>query len=604
MTTGKLFSFSVYNYKYYHVYPDGILNLGEFFKTKSYYRGCGSRSKSYLSFEYPEQNQGKENNKWPDFLKLNLIYKKTEKSRPSCGSGFFGKSYKRTEIYSISGMIHSTEINVGFDKVFEVHQRDYHKTGGALGISYSDYYYFFYRIRVDDYGDTPSAGHIGSLTVGDSLSDPYTDGYLHSADKWYKPDKYTTKPIKNWDIPADVDVFETDSGVGVFCVEIKIDELYLDPLVITVYKANGNNYGRELGSSDTFNVYDSDGKLDYRHRRLYFDNEFGGKVFIKVNTTKPAYISKYKIRLLKARPVILVHGINAFPQDAADPGTTFHHMRDFLGYLKDIVPCVCYDFPWDSADGHNGKGFEHYVGDDKADAGSLFKFVDDIVVKLHGGYKANIILHSMGGFIVRYQLDYLTFANMINQVLFINSPQYGSDLGNFCHSSPGLNVATTWLASKFDSSSWGTSRENMDHLCRGGETIWKMHNEKDFNIPPSRIAFTVGIKRGLTFGALPGIIFAHDYYFGNIKKALDIRNIRPVPNLKLLIKKRYLDGLKRSDGIVPVTSQNLLNIVPDIPKKNYIYFEKHHTESQKINFNDMDSCIDLYNLITNRMNAL
>jgi hypothetical protein len=182
---------------------------------------------------------------------------------------------------------------------------------------------------------------------------------------------------------------------------------------------------------------------------------------------------------------------------------------------------------------------------------------------------------------------------MINQVLFIDSPQYGSDLANFLVARPeAVNIFN--LAPPLD-----TSHQNYVHLSRGSDTIWKMHNEKDFNIPPTKIAFTIGTSRGpykwLDF------MFMYDYTKGRLSDAI---NKRRIVAIKTYLKDRYLMGLKRSDGIVPVTSQNLLNIKPDIPFKNYKFIEKHHTEVQKLDLDNMGSCIDLYNLITFRMNAL
>ena len=455
------------------------------------------------------------------------------------------------------------------------------------------------RYQIDDFADMPQSAKIGTLPILENWSNAgWSNGYIFAEEIWY-----------NENISADTDVFKvvtlgkTNLAPGVYCVETELELAWgvEIPLEITVYEANGNNYGNKIGWINAFNCYDDNGDIDNLHQRVYFLQETVGDVYIKINSTDTYFQDKYKIRVLKARPVILVHGINAFPQNDGDTGTTFEHIRDYLSYLNEVAPCICYDFPWDSSQSHSEIGFEHYVGDDKNDDDSLYKFIDNIVVKSYGGYKANIILHSMGGFIVRYQLDYLAFADMINQVLFINSPQYGSDLGNFCVHTPAPNTITTSMSSYFDSSSWGTSQENMEHLSRGGKTIWKMHNEKDINIPASKIAFTVGTSRG-PYGKMRLGMFLADCLDGVLRDAID--NI-PIPDksIKGLLKERYSIGLERSDGIVPVTSQNLLNLEPNIPADNYIFLNKHHTEAQKLDLNNMNSCRKLYNLIKKRMNA-
>ena len=461
----------------------------------------------------------------------------------------------------------------------------------ALGIQ-EDIFYNTWRYQIDDYADNPQSTQIGTLSVLDNWTDNgWSNGYLFAEEIWY-----------NKNISADIDVFEivtsgkTELDPGVYCIETEVELGFVQtPLEITVYEANGNYYGTQIAYVNIFDCFDDNGDIENQRQRVYFLQETAGKNYVKINSTN-IFQGKYKIRVFKARPVILVHGINSSPKDSSDPGTTFEHMRDYLGYFKEISPCVCYDFPWDSND-EDASGFEKYVGNNKTINFSLFKFVHDKVNDIHEGYKANIILHSMGGFVVRYQLHYSDFADMIHQILFIDSPQYGSELANFIITRPSS-------ADRFNKlPGTDTSHQNYLHLSRGSDTIWEMHHEKNLNIPPSRIAFTVGTSRGI-YKTFPTVMFAYDCAEGIISDLLKENKVAITENtIEAYFKERYLIGLKRGDGIVPVTSQNLLNLLPDIPKENYIFFEKHHTEAQKLSLDNMNSCKELYNLIKERMNA-
>jgi len=444
--------------------------------------------------------------------------------------------------------------------------------------------------QIDDYADMPQSAKIGTLSVIESWSDDnWSNGYLFAEESW-----------NNYSIPADIDVFKIvtpekiELDPGVYCIETEVNNLSASfGLEINLYNADTFNDNTKMQfMTDTYegynNRYDDNGQLDNIGQRLYFNNDTRKTCYIEVkqrNSIPEIPNIEYKIRVLKARPVILVHGINAFPQNGTQTGTTFEYMRDYLGYFKEVAPCVCYDFPWDSSQSHSGKGFEKYVGNDKNDNDSLFKYIYE-KYDLHNDYKANIILHSMGGFIVRYQLNYQSFAGMINQVIFLNSPQYGSDLGDFCWRYPEPNAVTTWLASKFDSSYWGTSKENMRHLCRGGDTIWEMHYNKKLNIDPSKVSC------GTSKGALILLI--------DIMKFLDLK-ITPKEIFELdYFRNCYNKGLSDSDGIVPYTSQNMKSLNENIET---VEIEKDHVHVQKLDLNNMDSCRLLYNLIKTRMNA-
>ena len=523
----------------------------------------------------------------PDNLILHLIDSDSDSSGPDSEGRTTQWFYEK---YGIDGTITKSAAKQGHNKVYHIQE-----TWGSSNNDDIDWDYYYY-FRVDDWADnSANTSHVCQL----NLTEIYTDGWLQSQDTWYPNGLFEeTSPVKNRIIPADIDVFKIDLDPGVYCVETEVADLSF-ALEISIYNNNIFSDVSKIGFTNDFCRYDDDGQLD-SGQRLYFINEKKGTCYIELKQRfgmESFPDTKYKVRVLKARPVILVHGINSSPKSSSDPDTTFEHMRDCLGYFKEVAPCICYDFPWDSSQPHNGKGFEHYVGINSSISDSLYEFVDERY-DLHGDYKVNILLHSMGGFIVRYQLDYSEFANMVNQVLFINSPQYGSDLANFIATRPKA-------AEKFNKfPMFFTCQENYIHMCRGGETVWKMHHEKDINIPVSKIAFTVGTKRGLIYLSLPGIMFAYDYKEGILNDLLEEKKSDlNVNGIKALFIERYTIGLKRSDGIVPVTSQNLLNLVPNIPKANYYFIKKHHTEAQKLSLGNMNSCRELYNLIKTRMNA-
>jgi len=564
-----------YEYKYLKTFPNSVYTSNDFVKPKN-----GSTTTDYGGDIFTETTTYSTDGALPDNLVLHLIDIDSGHDEDESEPIITDWNY---EIYGIDGTITENTAKQGYNKVYHIHEETAYNSGDTM-----DWFYFYF-FSVDDWADQPiNSSHVGQL----NLSEDYTEGRLYSQTNWFSNGEFEySPPEQSRNIPADIDVFKISLDPGVYCVETQAALVWdPKPLEITVYEANGNNYGDQIAYVNVFDCFDDNGNIDNQHQRIYFLQETAGDVYIKINSTDPIFQGKYKIRVVKARPVILVHGINASPKSSSDPDTTFEHMRDCLGYFKEIPPCICYDFPWWSKD-PDVQGFEKYVGKKKEADDSLFKFIYE-KYDLHGDYKANIILHSMGGFIVRYQLNYSGFADMVNQVLFINSPQYGSDLANFIATRPDAAERFNVLPMLF------TCQENYIHMCRGGETVWKMHHEKDMNIPASRIAFTVGTKRGLQYLPLPGIIFAYDYAIGRLKTFSHLG-----ASIKTLLKDRYLIGLKRSDGIVPVTSQNLLNLEPNIPEANYYFIEKHHTEAQKLTLNSMNSCSELYNLIKARMNT-
>jgi len=221
------------------------------------------------------------------------------------------------------------------------------------------------------------------------------------------------------------------------------------------------------------------------------------------------------------------------------------------------------------------------VGNNNADKLVLHGFLYDKVRNTHNNHTATIILHSTGCFIVCFSMANPTFASMVNRVVFIDAPFYGSDLANFLDRRPGANTVANL---KLD-----TSDANIRHLCRGGETIWEMHH-LPLNIPAAHIGLVIGTKRGRYGWLLPSVMLAYD-------------TARYPSIVAVGMKDRYRQGLHHSDGIVPVTSQNLRSRVPDIPEANVVEIPQTHTGIQALQRSQMTTSRQLYNLLRDHLNA-
>jgi len=331
--------------------------------------------------------------------------------------------------------------------------------------------------------------------------------------------------------------------------------------------------GDKIAWTNVFNVYNDQGQLDGLRQRVYFTLENANGAYVRLTQADPDTALNYSLRVFRARPVVLVHGINANPRSSSDPNTTFADMRDKLGLMANVYPCVCYDFPWNSEKDFEGEtGFMDYVGLNENSKGTLYGFVADSYKKHGESIPANIVAHSMGGMIVRYQLPKSGFAVMVNQVLFIDSPQYGSELANFVIDIWPQYVKTynPMLTRLMDS--WGTGRINYLHLSRAGETVWDMHHNVALTIPAQHVAFTIGTQGDYLEAMFRSIMFGYD---------------------------AYRRGLRRGDGIVPAGSQNMQNLDSAIEA---VYLDHNHLSCQRLTLDDMNSCRTLYDLIKRRMN--
>ena len=94
-------------------------------------------------------------------------------------------------------------------------------------------------------------------------------------------------------------------------------------------------------------------------------------------------------------------------------------------------------------------------------------------------------------------------------------------------------------------------------------------------------------------------MFAYDSANGVWNDMGDFDNI-PDKTALALLRNRYAQGLEHSDGIVPVTSQNLQSLDPAISAE---YAPKCHTDAQVMELNAMANCTKLFQVIKARMNA-
>jgi len=143
----------------------------------------------------------------------------------------------------------------------------------------------------------------------------------------------------------------------------------------------------------------------------------------------------------------------------------------------------------------------------------------------------------------------------------------------------------------------------MRHLCRGGDTVWEMA-DIPLNIPEDRIGVVIGTARG-PYAALPAAMFAYDVTPSLVRDVMEYAGYGdrlPERTILAMLRDRYAQGLNHSDGIVPVTSQNMRSRLL-IPDDNVIEIPKCHTGVQKIERASLDASRALYNMIKQQMNT-
>jgi len=189
-----------------------------------------------------------------------------------------------------------------------------------------------------------------------------------------------------------------------------------------------------------------------------------GDVYIKINSTDTAFQGDYKIRVLKARPVILVHGIDSWPWDIDDVKSGNNSMgnwKDNLPWDIQAYPCVCYDFLWNSL--LDDLKYINEAGTKITEIIDCSESVNPSIDKLFEKHKMNvaIVAHSMGGYIARYALNEVP--EKIYKVATMGSPFYGSDVAF---------GPKNWWTAHFKR----TSEHNLKELMPGSGFVLAMHD--------------------------------------------------------------------------------------------------------------------------------
>lgn len=357
---------------------------------------------------------------------------------------------------------------------------------------------------LDDFADIPAdASCMTTLQVQTTwtLDEGWVDGGLFPECRWYEDGQFFEPKEKSHTIPADVDVFKIDADAGVYCIETKVSGSGTPPLDVRVYAADGLAFGELLGSTNQYCVYDDHGDIDQRTQRVYFEAGSAG-AYVETKSTAKDFAGAYSIRVFRARPVILVHGIDCPPWDQKDVKAgrdSMGNWRDCLPWDGQAYPCTCYSFSWKSAEGGdplNPDGTDKIrciIEEDKKELDN--PYVQKAYEK-HGNMKVVLIGHSMGGYIVRFALSNLNAYQRIHKAVLMGTPMYGSDVAT---------ADITWLAAKLKQ----TSRHNLLMLRPGSEMVRNMHNwaGKDKCLCFAGVMYPARLERGTTAGLLTGIAY-------------------------------------------------------------------------------------------------
>ncbi|MCX7004270.1 MAG: hypothetical protein NTV22_13495, partial [bacterium] len=375
------------------------------------------------------------------------------------------------------------------------------------------------RFRVDDYANEPADTlHLGTLAVQTtwSANNGWVEGYLHAGETWY-----------NDYLPADVDVFRVDTGAGVYCVETEVlndPQCIVAPMCIRIWLTENGTYGDQIAWTNRWNVYDENGNNHGNKQRVYFTLSDGNQTPVVQISFSDVALSfqkpqKYRVRVFRARPVILVHGIESNPKTATDPLSTMGHYKLAAPNDAALMPIVVYDFPWDS------RTEDIAINSDEGLPLRFVQYVDAVYTMQN--MPVVLIGHSMGGYLCRHYIK-AGDRTRWSWCFLLGSPQYGSDIAN----SPMLNIINDYFGN--------TSLYNIDALQRGSVHTWEMHHWTPHI--DSHIVCVAGDRN-------TGYELTHRIT-------------------------SYKGGLKYSDGIVPVSSANLQSISDQV--RFHIMHMNHH----------------------------
>jgi pimeloyl-ACP methyl ester carboxylesterase len=218
-------------------------------------------------------------------------------------------------------------------------------------------------------------------------------------------------------------------------------------------KVDNNAYdGEPIAWTNDFNVYNAQGQLDGLRQRVYCTLTNDNGAYVRLTSRDPHNVVDYSVRVFRARPVILVHGIESHPLDDQDEESTLGHFALVAPWDAAMPPCQAYAFPWNSK--QNNIEMDTNVG-----IGFAFvNYVNGTYAK-HGATPAVLIGHSMGGYLCRIYMHGEESALRWSHCFLLSSPQYGSDIANAV---PGC-ISRSWWSQ--------TSAYNIQALRRGSEHV-------------------------------------------------------------------------------------------------------------------------------------
>ena len=357
----------------------------------------------------------------------------------------------------------------------------------------------------------------------------------------------------------DIDVWKLNNleNDKIYCVEVKTLEKSDPHLQLEIIQSGQNS--RTLHEQ---NVFAEDGTKDGKTYRIYFCSKgTDAKVKISFHGSEQHFNTKYKIVLMKCKPVVLVHGLGGYPRYSGGSGTDFGDLRNFIGYVKNIRPCVCLEFPWDPCK----DSYKNYVGS-KNTKGTLYHYINESNKYFHA--KGTLMTYSTGGTILYDQMLRDNLYDVMENAVIIASPFWGVHIAKTSRSR-----VSHWIGLNYF---FGGSYENLTDLSRGSKINWQRYESHSSWSHWSDITIVVGTgirttKRYLSFYANH---FGHDL--------------------------NETSDSYRGDGLVGYHSANLKNKHPGVDK---VESSLGHDSLTKFYLSDLGERVKYYKKIVDKINT-
>lgn len=308
-----------------------------------------------------------------------------------------------------------------------------------------------------------------------------------------------------------------------YCLEVKTVEKDRPTLKLEVSQGPGENDKKSINQQ---NVFDSDSVKDGKTYRLYFTAK-STEAFANIAFDNASHRSniKYKIALMKCKPVVLVHGLGGYPRTRGSSETDFGDLRNFIGYVNNVRPCVCLQFPWDPGE----ESYKDYVGNKNKEK-TLFNYLYESNKYFHA--KATIMTYSTGGTLLYDQMTYAGFNDLMQNAVIVASPFWGVHIAKELRSNL---LKCSWLRSYF-----GANNIILTDLSRGSKINWTRYEDKSKWHKWNDITIVVGN------GSRTSYRFAV-YYANHYGKEIN-----------------ELKDDHRGDGLIAYHSANLKNKHPEV----------------------------------------